>query len=589
MAFGREAFESTTLSAILFADVVGYSRLIEREHARGLQRVDDSLSHFRDLIADYGGRIENIAGDGVYALFDSATKAVRFAAHFQSDVRNAVVWDPNAEPIQYRIGINLGDTFRTHDGFSGHSVNVAARLEKLADPGGICISSTARQAIEDWSSLSLRPLGPQKLHNISEPIEAFAVEFGEAELELLQRSGAAGHAASSLKGEEISIAVLPPEYASSDPVDGHLCRGIADDIISGLCRFRELAVIARHSAIKFANRGLPIGEIGRHLGARYVLDGYLERLEKTLRVRLQLIDSSSGNVIWSEKYSAGLDEFLVVEDSVINNIITNIAVRLLSEETRRINQSKATDLQAYGLVLRGHELIHSFSKETTLHARRLFEQATDLDPSYARAYASISRTFNLAWRYAWVDAPGEALERAIQIASQSILFDDFDARGYAELGYAQLYKKRHDESLAAYERAIVLNPNDADLLAEMGDALAYMRQGERAVELLTRAIRLNPYHPDWYLWYLADAHFYRGDYRKTIEAISRMRDQSEGRRLLAASYALLGEIDEAKRQARLLFEKHPNFSLEHWKDVPPNKYPEDNEIFLEGARKAGLG
>src|SRR3546814_10170588 len=177
----------------------------------------------------------------------------------------------------------------------------------------------------------------------------------------------------------------------------------------------DLAVIARHSAIKFADRALSIAEIGRFLGARYVLDGYLERQAKTLRVRLQLIDSKSGNVLWSEKYSAGLDEFLVFEDSVVNSIITNIAVRLLSEEIRRINSAKSTDLRAYGLVLRGHELIHSFSKETTLHARRLFGQATDLDPSYARAYASISRTFNLAWRYAWVDSPGEALERAIQI------------------------------------------------------------------------------------------------------------------------------------------------------------------------------
>src|SRR3546814_3807737 len=170
-----------------------------------------------------------------------------------------------------------------------------------------------------------------------------------------------------------------------------------------------------------------------------------------------------------------------------------------------------------------------------------------------------------------------------QIASQSILFDDFDARGYAELGYAQLYKKRHDESLAAYERAIILNPNDADLLAEMGDALAYMRQGKRAVELLTRAIRLNPYHPDWYLWYLGDAYFYRVEYRKTIETISKLREQSEGRRLLAASYALLGEIDDGKKQENLLLQKHPNFYLETWKDGPPNTFLEANELFPQGA------
>ena len=596
MAFGRQPIESPTLSAILFADIVGYTRVVERERSRGLRRIDESLEYFRGLIADYGGQIDNIAGDGVLALFDSATRAVRFAAHFQSDVRNAKVWDSGDEPILYRIGINLGDTFRSNDGFSGHCVNVAARLEKLAEPGGICISGLTRHAIEDWTSLHLRPLGLQQLHNISEPVEAFAVDFDAPEEESSERvepprslSEASVLKPQKPRDDEISIAILPPENASSDPVDARLCRGIADDITSGLCRFRELAVIARHSAIKFATRAIPIEEIGRYLGARYILDGYLERSGDTLRVRLLLIDTASGNVIWSEKYAAHLDEFLVVEDSVVNNIISMIAVRLLSEETRRITSTKSTDLRAYGLVLRGHELIHSFSRETTLHARRLFERATSLDPGYARAYASISRTFNLAWRYAWDEAPERALERAIEIATQSIQCDDFDAHGYAELGYAQLYKKRHDEALAAYERALVLNPNDADLLAEMGDALAYTRQGERAVDLLTRAIRLNPYHPDWYLWYLGDAYFYMGEYRKTIEAVSKMRDQSEGRRLLAASYALLGELGEARRQAKLLLQKHPNFSLEHWKHVPPNKFSEDNEIFLEGARKAGLG
>ena len=246
------------------------------------------------------------------------------------------------------------------------------------------------------------------------------------------------------------------------------------------------------------------------------------------------------------------------------------------------------DLHAYGLVLRGQDLSYRFRPESNAHARRLFEQARDIDPRYGRSYAAISRTFNVEWRYNWTGDPEAALDKALNLAQLAVHHDDLDARGFSEMGLAHLYKKQHDESLAAYERALELNPNDADLLAEMGDCLVYVRQSERAVRLLHQAIKLNPYHPDSYLWYLGDAHFHLGEYEKTIQTLHKMRDQSEGHRLMAASYALLGKMDEARRQARAVLEAHPNFTIEQWRKVPPNKYPEDLEVFVEGLRKAGL-
>ncbi len=200
----------------------------------------------------------------------------------------------------------------------------------------------------------------------------------------------------------------------------------------------------------------------------------------------------------------------------------------------------------------------------------------------------MSRTCNLDWRYAWSESPDSCLDKAVEFALAAIDRDSLDARGYSELGYALLYKKQHDASRAAYERAIALNPNDADLLAEMGDFHVYVGESERAVELLNRAMRLNPYYPDWYLWYLGDAYFQLGDFEETIRTVTKMHDQSEAHRLLAASYAQLGRMSEARKHAAQLLAKHPNFSIRHWQHVPPVKDPRELDQFIEGLRKAGL-
>lgn len=200
----------------------------------------------------------------------------------------------------------------------------------------------------------------------------------------------------------------------------------------------------------------------------------------------------------------------------------------------------------------------------------------------------MSRTFNVEWRYNWGKNPAESLNSALDLARRAVQCDNLDSRGFSEMGLAQLYLKRHDESLAAYEHALELNPNDADLLAYMGDCLAYLRQGDRAIGLLERAIKLNPYYPDSYLWFLGDAYFHKGDYEMAIKSLKRMQDQSEAHRLFAASYALLGHKDDAQQHAQEVMRVHPNFTIDHWKKVPPLKYKEDLDLYVEGLREAGL-
>jgi TolB-like protein/Flp pilus assembly protein TadD len=579
---------SSKLSAIMIADIVGFSRLVDKNESGNIDRVSRSIRLFRDLIEDYGGEVINIAGDGIFALFDSAARAIRFAAEFQRELKNEVVWNEDDERIAFRIGINLGETTPTADGVYGHCVNVAARVQTLAEPGGICITDLAKRAVHDWSSLALRPLGKKVLKNIDEPVEVFAVEIKEGSDRAKAVTPREPIRERSEKIENASVAILPLVNLTGELTDRHLCEGITSDIISGLSRFRDLIVIARNSVEPFGNRDIAAGEIGRKLGVHYLLDGSLQRSNSQLRIRVQLNQAESGNMIWSERYDGQLTDIFAFQDDITEQITSLLAVQINTAERRRTQAQQTPDLQAYGLILRGQDLVTRFVRESNLHARRLFEQAVELAPTYSRGYAALSRTFNLDWRYAWADDRDAALNRAEELASTAIGYDDSDARGFAELGYALLYKKQHEECLAAYERALQLNPNDADLLAEMGDALGYCRQSDRAIELLKKAIRLNPYHPDWYLWYLGDVYFFRGEYEKVIETLFAMRDKSEGHRLLASSFAHLGQLDEARKHAGLLLEKHPNFSIEKWRTVPPNKFPEDNEIFVEGLKMAGL-
>lgn len=576
------------LSAILCADVHGYSRLMAKNEERTYERVTRSIELIRTLIGDYGGRVANVAGDGVIALFESAPQALRFAFAIQQEFRNEAVWNADAEPIAFRIGINLGEIFAGEGNVQGHSVNVAARIQALAQPGGICVTGIVARAVRDTLGVQIRPLGRQSLKNIDEPVEVFAIDIDGPPSVVPVRAPLSPEVPSFVSPDEPWVAILPLDNMSGDPRDNHLCDGITRDIITNLSRFRDLAVIASHSAFLFKNLELPPREIGRQLGVRYLFTGGLERAGIKLRIRVQLTEAESSRVLWSERFDGDLGEIFAFQDDVTDVIAARLALHISAAERRRALARPPSDLRAYGLILRGQDLGLRFKREANLHARRLFEEAVELDPKYGRAYAGLSRTFNLAWRYRWASPRETSLDRAVELAQEAIDYDNLDARGYSELGLAYLFKRRHDEALAAYEHAHELNPNDADVLAEMAHSVSCSGEAERAIRLLERAMRLNPYSPDWYLWNLGEVYFDLGDYHSTVRTLNRMKDKSEAHRLLASSYALLGQLDEAGYHAQQLLTVHPDFSLEHWRTVPPDKYPEALERFFEGLQKAGL-
>lgn len=574
-------------AAILFADVFGYSRLMSSDEQGTIDRVSRAIALFRLLIGDYGGEVINTAGDSVFALFEAADPALAFAIAIQGEFRKEAVWNTAGEPLRFRIGLHLGDIVTADGNVSGHHVNIASRLQEIAPPGGICLSQALREAISSTNSVVFRPLGRPQLKNIGQTIDAFAVMLDDHPEPTAAMPAQAGPPISRYD-EDIGVAVLPFVNLSRDSADQHLIDGLTGDIIANLSRFRDLAVIAQHSSFLFRDSHVSEDQIARQLGVHYLVRGGMQRAGDRIRVRVELLEASSGRVLWAEHYNGHLQDIFAFQDDVTSTVATRLVVQISTAERRRVETRHTPDLQAYGLVLRGQDLIIRFRKEANLHARRLFEQAAECDPDYSRSYTGMSRTFNLAWRYSWAADPDACLDRALELAATAIRHDDLDARAHAELAYAHLYRKEHEAALAAYERALELNPNDADVIAEHADALAYVDQPQRSVALLERAMRLNPYHPDWYLWYLADAYQVLRQPENVIATVQKMRDPSEGRRLLAASYAHLGQLEQAQMQARELLRVHPHFTVSSWAKRPPFRSRQGLEYYLEGLRKAGL-
>ena len=471
-------------AAVMVADMVEFSRRMEQDQVGSAGQVTRSIQLFRNLIGDYGGRVANITGDGILALFESAGQALRFAIQIQTEFREQSVWG-DGEPIEFRIGLNIGEVTLQESVAFGHCINVAARLQAMADPSSILVSGAFRSAMGDVPGTSLRSLGQPRLKNISEPIEVFEVEHSGA-----KPSRLAGAPRESPPAEPVrhpTIAVLALTNLSGDPRNDHLCEGIAEDIIASLARFRNLMVIARHSAFLFNLSTNPAQEVQSRLGVRYILSGSLRRADKRLRIAVELIDAGTETALWSDRFNLELEDLFDMQDEVAGAVAARLSTQIDIAEQRQ-ESPHPRDMRAYGLVVRGRHLILKVTKEANWHARRLFEEAIEFAPEYGRAFSALSRTHNLDWRYAWsVNATGLARNRPSSLPAAPRNSIASTLSGYAELGYAKLYSKQHEEALVEYSQAMALNPNDSDIIAEYADALVYAEQPQRSVELLEKA------------------------------------------------------------------------------------------------------
>ncbi|MEX3011164.1 adenylate/guanylate cyclase domain-containing protein [Hoeflea sp. TYP-13] len=579
------------LTAILFADMVGYSRMMADDELATTVAIKSCIEMFSALAGDFSGKVIGTAGDGVFLVFDSAVDAVAFAVEIQNRIKKQNEGVSKDKQTIFRIGINLGEIIIDDLDLHGDSINIASRIEAFAQPGRVCISGAVHDQVSNKLSFGYEYLGAQEFKNISELVDVFQVHEDPAGATLttgLRRPARANESARDGSSKDQSIVVLPFGFQGNDPSESWFADGLAEDVTTNLSRFHDFFVIARGSAYVYNDRSIAPKEVARELGVRYVVDGSVRKAGPRIRVALQLLDAQSDRTIWGEQYNREIEDIFDLQDEITQVIVSATAAQIEASELDRFRQQPPASLAAYGFVLQGQSHIFRYTKEEVQRARDLYNSALDLDPHYARALAAKSRTLNIDWRYDWTDRPDRALDDALSLARQAVEYDNTDARGFGELGFAHLYRKEHEAAISAYERALRLNPNDADLMSDMADALAHTGRSEEAIELLHKAMRLNPFYPDQYIWHLGGAFFNLERYEDAIRTIQTMQNPTEGRRLLAASYGNLGREAEARAEAQKVLEAHPNFSVDAWAAVQPDKYEEDVVRFVEGLKRAGL-
>jgi len=573
------------LAAVLMADVEGYSRLMGRWEEQTHQAVRQAMSVGMETLKQFGGRFISHAGDSLLARFDSAVDAVRCALALQDSLLASYAAVPEGQRIVFRMGIHLGDVIDEGNDIFGDCVNIAARVQQEAKPGGLCITRSVHDAIGNQIPVQFEAIGRRTFKNIDRAFELFHVRKADGTAMPARRE------ALPLNGNHRRvprIVVLPLTNLSGDASREFFSDGFTEDVTTNLSRFHDLAVIARNSAFVYKGKSIPVAEIASALDVDYAVEGSLRAGGKRVRITAMLVDAHSGNQVWADRYDIGEEEIFDVQDDVARKVTQALAVRIEGAERIRALRAAPATLRAYGLLLRGHEQFYLYTKPANSHARTLYKRASDLDPSFARAWAALSKTHNIDWRYQWSRHPKASLDHALELARTAVSLDDLDARGHSELGFTYLYRKQNSLSIAEYQRAHELNPNDADVMAEMADALIYDGRPAESVDLFRQAMRLNPFHPDWYYWYLGGALHQLQRYEESVDTLRKMHDPTQASRILAANFGHLDRLDEAHEQVAILLAAQPNFTLGYWATTQPFRRKEDLEHFMEGLRKAGL-
>lgn len=519
------------------------------------------------------------------AAFGDAEAAVECAMSLQAAFE--ALRANHVDAPRFRAGVSIGTVLlRSAD----VTEITAPPICLAAQPGEICISAEVFEAVRNRLPYGYEYLGPRRLGDLIEPVETFAVrqDAGAASATPGKRPDHVPDPVDNLQ-TAVSVVVLPFASVGGDEDGNWLADGLTGDVTALISRFRNLFVIARASAFLFRDSTEGPSAIAKRLGARYAVDGVVRRNGRRLKVRCQLLDAENGEEVWGGRWSCDVDDAFDLQDEITDMIVAGAAVKIEERARVRAATARPADMRAYAYVLRGQERLQRYTPLDNREATRFYDVALDLAPGFARALAAKSRTRNIAWRYGWVTDRDKALDEALDLALQAAELDPMDARGFGEVGFARLYRKEHGEALEAYARARALNPNDADLLADMADALAHCERSEEAITLFQRAMKLNPFFPDRYLWELGGAFFNLARYEEAVGALLRMQNPTEGRRLLAACCALMGDMEAARAHAARVLEAHPDFSLKVWANVQPDRDSEATQRFIDGLAKAGLG
>jgi len=575
--------------AILMADVAGYSRLIGIDDEGTLARLN---THHAELIEpkirEHRGRIVRTTGDGLLVLFVSAVDALRCAVEIQRAMaqRNAQI--PTDRQINFRMGVNVGDIVEGAS-IHGDGINVAARLEALAEAGGICVSSRVQEDAQGSLGrlgIAFEDTGQHRLKNIQRAVHVYRV--------LLDQADAKTRPPLSIS-DKPSIAVLPFQNMSGDPEQEYFADGMVEEIITGLSRFRWLFVIARNSSFVYKGRAVDVKQVGRELGVRYLLEGSVRKSANRIRIAGQLIDASSGAHLWADRFEGTIEDVFELQDQVTASVVGAIAPRLQSAEIERARRKPTESLDAYDLFLHGLASLYKFTKEGNEEALRLFYKVVELDPDYAAAYAAAAMCFSAGKGFGWVTEQ-EVVGEARRLARRAVQLGKDDDTVLFCAGTVLAYVARElDDGAAFLDRALQINPNLALGWSHGGLVKLWLGEPNRAIEWFAQAMRLNPIDPAIFVMQqgMAHAHFFAGRYDEAVTwAKMVLRDQPNRHgalRIAAASCALAGRGEEAKRLIARLLEIDPALRVSNLQNVlGPYVHPEHPAKYAEALRKAGL-
>ena len=572
------------LAAIVSADVEGYSRLMGEDDEATIRTLTAYRALLSARIQKHRGRVVDSPGDNLLAEFLSVVDAVGCAVEIQAALAAKNAELPENRRMAFRIGINLGDVIEEDGRIYGDGVNIAARIEGLAEAGGICVARNVYDQVENRLPLEYEYLGEHAVKNIAAPVRVYRIKLAAA-------AGAPESGRADRFSDRPSIAVLPFVNMSGDPEQEYFSDGLTEDLITDLSKISGLFVIARNSVFTYKNNPVKVQQVAADLGVRHVLEGSVRKAGDRVRITAQLVDATTGGHLWAERYDRNLSDIFALQDEVTREIVTALAVRLGEAGKPRLVRRHTENVLAYDYFLRGVQYKHHFSKAANAHARQMFEKAIDLDAGYAIAYAKSGWTHLVDWMMGWDEDTG-ALARALGLAAKAVATDDTLILGYCLMGNVYLWKKEHDRALALYEKVKALEPVYADELTELGSILNFSGRPEEAIELIKNAMQFDPLFPAFNLFHLGHAYFLTGRYEDAVisltSALSINPDFFPTRFYLAATYIALGLEDKAGAEVTEILRQSPESSIAGWTERLPYKDPAVLEHLCDSLGRAGL-
>ncbi|EFK96915.1 adenylate/guanylate cyclase [sediment metagenome] len=622
------------LTAILSADVEGYSRLMRDDEAATVRIITSHRTAMTHLIEQYRGRVVDSPGDNVLAEFTSVVDAVNCGVEIQRELAERNEELPENRRMRFRIGINLGDVLEEGDRIYGDGVNIAARMESLAEAGGICISGTVYNAIENKIGLEYDDLGEHEVKNIDKPIRAYKVLSypGAAAHRVVKVKRAAGKlrrnatlAIAAILGiavavgvwhlyfrpppiepasvdkmafplpDKPSIAVLPFDNLSGDSEQDYIADGITENITAALSKIPELFVIARTSTFAYKGKPAKLHQIAEELGVRYVLEGSIQKSDDNIRVTAQLIDALYGHHLWSEKYDKEIKNFFQIQDEITQKISVELQVKLTHGEQAR-SWYGTMNFEAWGYISKGVGIFENYTKANNEKARGLFEKALKIDPDSAFAWVMLAYTHLIDVRFAFTKTPSESIKNAIQFAEKALSIDDKNADAHTSLGSIYLILRQHEKAIEEGQKAIQLDPNNALSYVLFAQTMSYEGNFNEAIVLAKQSIRLAPNPPAWYLIPLGRAYMLSGHYQEALEVFEKLLERAQKgeyqlwhpHMYLAITYSMMGQIEKARIHLAEAQKDNPKFSPELVHKTNFFKDPNHLENILNALRKAGL-